>query len=86
MKRKYGLLRALLWQRGITQTDLSNMLDIAPSTLSRKFTGKTVWTLPEAAKMLKILRLPYSKLPVIFPENGVDKDDGGQAWAELTGI
>lgn len=86
MKRRYGVLRALLFQRGITLNDLGEKMGCAESTLSRKLTGKVQWTLDEAAQILRILRMPYSKLPIIFPEGGFDKDDGGQTWAELNGI
>lgn len=48
-------LRGKMAEKGITQIELAKELGIVPSSLSRKMTGKTDFSLTEALTIVRVL-------------------------------
>lgn len=83
MSKKYTTLRAIIRMRGITLEELSKRMGLSTVTLSRKFSGRTGFLMGEAAEILRILHIPYNKLPLLFPDGGIDTIEDKDVWALL---
>lgn len=70
MARKYCYLDGRLRQLGIEHRDLAYALDLSPSAISHRFTGKTPWSMTEMYKTLDICRAQPEELHLYFPRDG----------------
>ena len=61
--RLYGRLREL----GLTQGDLGHVLKLSHTAISRRFLGRTPWTINEMYQVLDICRVAPEELHVYFP-------------------
>lgn len=60
------LLNGKIYSSGIKRIELSEWLDITPSTLRRKLTGEIEFKISEVAKICEILKLTQEEKNAIF--------------------
>jgi len=69
-ERLFNKLRARITELGADQAWLAKQLDVTPSTLSFRMTGKIQWLLSEMYIVMDLLRLPHERLSEYFPKDG----------------
>lgn len=73
-KREFRKIKALLYEKNITQLECAKKLGIAVSTLNRKLNGECDWKLGECIIISKMFELPIEEIfmPKKLPKS-VDK-------------
>jgi DNA-binding XRE family transcriptional regulator len=59
-------LRYQIARSGLTREDLGKLLGVTKTTIHRRLTGKTEWTLTELQKLKEVLELSDETLRQIF--------------------
>ena len=71
----YNALRGALKAKGMNQADIARYVfhdTRSTDAVSRRFAGRTPWTLDEAWAVMKLLQLPAKKFHLYFPRDGMD--------------
>ena len=63
-------LRGRLKELDIDQAYLAERLGLARETVSRKMTGRLLWTIGEMYMIMDLIHESYEKLHEYFPKNG----------------
>jgi len=61
-KREFRKIKALLYEKNITQSECAKKLGIAVSTLNRKLNGECDWKLNECIMLAKLLETPVEEI------------------------
>ena len=67
-KRKFGKLKALLYEQEITQNDIAQLLGRGRGYVSARLNGRASFTLAEASKLAHLLDIPEEKWAEYFAE------------------
>ena len=59
---KKSKIKALLYEKNITQSECAKKLGIAVSTLNRKLNGECDWKLNECIMLAKLLETPVEEI------------------------
>jgi hypothetical protein len=70
MARPYAKLRAALFERELTQTDVARLLGRDARYVSVRMCGHSPWGQDEMYKLLSALSAPAEQMHVYFPPNG----------------
>lgn len=73
----YDYLRGRLRQLGIRQQDLTPLLGVAQTGISRRMNNKIPWSLNEMYQLMDICRAPYEELHLYFPPAGKAIEEPG---------
>lgn len=68
--RAYRKLRALLFEKELTQQHLAKKLGRSKAYMSDRFSGKMPFDLDEAYSICDLLGLEYNQIPEYFPKGG----------------
>ena len=71
VKTRHTELRAELLRHGYDGKSLALVLGCTPMTISNRLCGKIPWSSNEMYIIMDLLDLPYDKLNVYFPKNGI---------------
>ena len=63
---KYAKLRGRVKERGMTESELANQINLSPSSLSSRLSGKVDWTLPEVRAVCDVLCIPIEDVGLYF--------------------
>ena len=70
MPKYYRHLSGRLRELGMTHSDLGYALGLSHTAISRRFAGRTPWTIDEMYRVLEICRAKPEELHVYFPPIG----------------
>lgn len=62
----YSKLLGRLKEKGLTQEQFAELLEISGTTLSKKLNGKSEWTQAEINKACEILEIDPADIPLYF--------------------
>lgn len=65
--RTYPKLRGRMSEYGYTTKSLGEAIGVTQTCFSNKLTRRSMWTLPEAYKIMKVLDIPISDIETYFP-------------------
>ena len=67
----YSELRKEMHRKGVTSGDIAKWLGISSPSVSARFTARIPWEVTEIYIILDKMHLPYHKLHVLFPKDGM---------------
>ena len=71
IKTRHTELRAEMMKRGYDGISLAKEIGITNDTLSSRLCGKSPWTSREMYRIMDVLEMDYSLLPMLFPKDGI---------------
>ena len=71
IRSRHTELRAEMVRHGYDGKRLAVVLGVTPMTVSNRLTGKVPWTSKEMYFIMDLFDLPYNKLSMYFPKNGI---------------
>lgn len=63
---KFAKLRGLIKEKGMTESELAMKINLSPSSISCRLSGKVEWTLPEMRAVCDVLEIPISDIGKYF--------------------
>lgn len=69
-EKKYAKLRGLMYELGIHQSEIYQLLDRSQTWLSNRFNGSECFTIDEGYRILDFLNIPHSEFTKFFPPFG----------------
>jgi len=61
-------LRTLIYSESLTQEDLGGILNVSPTYVSRRMTGKSPFTLEDVYAICDYFDIPYGEISEYFPK------------------
>lgn len=71
IRTRHTEIRAEMVRHGMSGAEFGEKLGVSGATVSAKLCGKTPWTVDEMYYIMDLFNLPYNKLHVFFPKNGI---------------
>ena len=63
---RYSKLRGLIKEKGLTETQFGNMLQLSKTALSQRLNEKTSWKIDEIEQACRLLGIQEEEVPVYF--------------------
>lgn len=63
---KFAKLRGLIKEKGMTESELAMKINLSPSSISCRLSGKVEWSLPEMRAVCDVLEIPISDIGKYF--------------------
>ena len=63
---KFAKIRGLIKEKGMTEAELANKINLSASSLSCRLGGKVDWTLPEMRAVCDVLEINFSEIGKYF--------------------